>query len=110
MLNDNEDLPSAGTDPFSSPPEQKAGARPGSRMGWVLVLFGGLASVCGCATGFLATSVQLEAQEDWEGFYAFMSLCPLPCVVAGIILVIAGALPLFRRRQIENSQDNPPSH
>jgi hypothetical protein len=102
-MNDNEDLPSAGTDPFASPPEQKI-PRSGSCLNWGLILIGGLVLLFGCAMAFAGTSIQLEAQENWEGFYAFLLLCPLPMVVVGIVLLIFGAFPLLRRRQIEESQ------
>jgi len=97
---DNEDLPSAGTDPFAPPPEQNS-PRSGSCLSWGLVLIGGLVSLFGCVMAFAGTSIQLDAQEDWAGFYAFLSLCPLPCVVLGIIFLILGAMPLLKKRQIE---------
>jgi hypothetical protein len=102
MMNDNEDLPSAGMDPFASPVKQ-TGPRPGSRLGRGLIITGGLFSLIGCVVGFGAAVLQYGVQEDWEGFYAFMSLCPLPCVALGIVLLITGALPLTRRNQIEDA-------
>ena len=102
MMNDNEDLPNAGTDPFATPPEQNS-PRSGSCLSWGLVLIGGLVLLFACVMAFGATSIQLDEQEDWEGFYAFLSLCPLPCVVLGIILLILGALPLLKKGQIEKA-------
>jgi hypothetical protein len=101
MLNDNEDLPAAGTDPFAPPPKEKR-PRSSSRL-WLLITAGGLSLLFGCAMAYAGTSIQLEAQEDWEGFYAFLLFCPLPCVVLGIVLLIFGAFPMLRRRQIEES-------
>jgi len=100
-MND-EDLPTIGTDPFSSSSEQNS-PRSGSCLSWGLVLIGGLVLLFGCAMAFAGTSIQLDVQEDWEGFYAFLSLCPLPCVVLGIILLILGALPLLKKGQIEKA-------
>lgn len=101
----NDDLPSAGADPFALPPEQ-TGPRSGSCLNWGLIAAGALITLFGCAMGFAGTSIQLEAQEDWEGFYAFLLLCPLPIVMLGIVLLIFGAFPLLKRRQIEESQSN----
>jgi hypothetical protein len=70
---------------------------------------GGLITLFGCALGFAGTSIQLEAQEDWAGFFAFLVLCPLPIVVVGIVLLIFGAFPLLKQRQIEDSQSDSPS-
>lgn len=98
MLNDNDDLPSAGMDPFASPVKQTRPRSPWSR--W-LIITGGLSSLIGCVVGFGATAIQYDVQEDWEGFYAFITLCPVPCALVGIILLIAGALPLAGRSQIE---------
>lgn len=99
MLNDNSDLPSVGTDPFAPPPEEK-NPRPRAWL-WILIAAGALSALFGCVMAFAGTSIQLEAQEDWAGYYAFLFLCPLPCVVLGIVLLILGAFPLLRRRQIE---------
>lgn len=103
MMNDNEDLPSAGTDPFASPSEQKS-PRSGSCLNWGLILTGGLILLFGCAMAFAGASVQFEQQGDWGGLIAFLMLCPLPIVVLGIVVLILGASPLIRKRQIEESQ------
>jgi hypothetical protein len=102
MMNDNEDLPSAGMDPFASPVKSK---RSRTRSPWSrwLITTGGLFSLPGCVVGIGATIIQYGVQEDWEGFYAFMSLCPLPCILVGVILLVAGALPLVRHRQIDHA-------
>jgi len=102
MMNDNEDLPPAGMDPFAPPPEQK-GTRSGACLSWGLILTGGLLSLLGCLMAFAGTSVQLNQQGDWAGFFAFLFLCPLPFVVVGFILLISGALPLLKKGQIENT-------
>lgn len=99
-MNDEDPL-TVGTDPFSSLPEQNS-PRSGSCLSWGLVLIGALVSLFGCVMAFAGTSIQLDVQEDWEGFYGFLLLCPLPCVVLGILLLILGALPLVRKRQIED--------
>ena len=101
MIN-HEDPPTVGTDPFSSLPEQNS-PRSGSCLSWGLILTGGLVSLFACAMAFAGTSIQLDVQEDWEGFYAFLLLCPLPIVVVGIILLILGALPLVRRGQVKDA-------
>jgi len=98
----DEDPPIVGIDPFAPPPEQNS-PRSGSCLNWGLILIGGLITLFGCAMAFAGTSIQFDVQEDWEGFYAFLSLCPLPCVVVGIILLILGALPLLKKRQIEDA-------
>ncbi len=102
----NDDLPSAGTDPFAPPPVSQNSPRPGSCLNWGLILIGGLITLFGCAMAFAGTSIQIEEQGDWAGFFAYLMLCPLPIVVVGIILLILGALPLVRKRQIEESQSN----
>ena len=98
----NDDLPSAGADPFAPPPEQNT-PRSGSCLNWGLILIGGLITLFGCTMAFAGTSIQIEEQGDWGGFFAFLMLCPLPIVVVGIILLIFGAFPLLRKRQIEES-------
>lgn len=104
MMN-NDDLPSAGTDPFAPSPKSNS-PRSGSCLSWGLILIGGLIALFGCAMGFAGTSIQFEQQGDWAGFFAFLMLCPLPLVVLGIILLFLGALPLLKHRQIEESQSN----
>ena len=99
-MNDNDDLPSAGMDPFASPVIQTRPRSPSSR--W-LITAGGLFFLFGCVIGFGATVIQSDAQENWEGFYAFLALCPVPCIALGIILLIAGALPLWRKYQFEDA-------
>ncbi|MCC7187368.1 MAG: hypothetical protein IT312_01390 [Anaerolineales bacterium] len=99
MLNDNDDLPSAGTDPFAPPPKEKS-LRPRLWL-WLSIAGGGLFMLFGCLMAFAGTSIQLEAQENWEGYYAFLMCCPLPLVVLGIVLLIVGASPLLKQRQIE---------
>jgi len=91
-MND-EDLPTAGTDPFSSSPEQNS-SRSGSCLSWGLVLIGALVSLFGCVMAFGAASAQFERLGDWEGFVAFLVLCPTPIIVAGIVILIVGILPL----------------
>ncbi len=99
MMN-NDDLPTAGTDPFAPPPKQNS-PRSGSCLNWGLILIGGMIALFGCAMGYAGTSIQFEEQSDWAGYFAFLVLCPLPLVVAGIILLIVGASPLLKQRQIE---------
>ncbi len=99
---DNDDLPSAGMDPFASPPKEKR-PRLSSRL-WMLIVAGGLSTLVGCVMAFAGTSLQFENREDWEGFYAFLCLCPLPCLFVGIVLLMIGVMPILRRRQIEDSQ------
>lgn len=98
----NDDLPSAGTDPFAPPPLSQNSPRSGSCLNWGLILIGGLTSLCGCVMAYGATSIQLDAQEDWEGFSAFLLLCPLPIVIVGIIILTVGALPLVKKGQIDS--------
>ena len=102
MLNDNDDLPSAGMDPFA-PPVKQNNAR--SRSSWSrwLIIAGGLSLLLGCIVGIGATAVQYGNQEDWQGFYAFITICPVPCAAFGLILLIAGGLPLTRKNQIEDA-------
>lgn len=102
MLNDNDDLPSVGMDPFATPVKPNR-SRPGSSLNRSLLIAGGLSSLIGCVVGIGATAVQYGNQEDWQGFYAFLTVCPLPCVALGIILSIAGALPRTRKNQIEDA-------
>lgn len=100
MLNDNDDLPSVGMDPFAAPVKQTRPRSPWSR--WMLIT-GGLSALFSCVAGIGATVVQYNVQEDWQGFYAFITVCPVPCAALGIILLIAGALPLTRKNQIEDT-------
>ena len=102
MFNNNDDLPSAGMDPFASTVKQ-TGPRPGSRLSRGLLITGGLLSLSGCVVGIGATVVQYGVQEDWEGYYAFISLCPVPCAALGIILLTAGALPRMKKNQIQDA-------
>ena len=98
----NDDLPSAGADPFSSPPEQNS-PRSGSCLSWGLIINGSLFALFGCLMAISGTYVQLDQGGDWAGFYAFLCLCPLPLVLAGIIILIFGASPLLKKGQIENT-------
>ncbi|MFN8387009.1 MAG: hypothetical protein U0V48_03545 [Anaerolineales bacterium] len=99
MMN-NDDLPTVGTDPFASPPKQNS-PRSGSCLNWGLILIGSMIALFGCAMSVAGISIQFEEQGDWAGFLAFLVLCPLPLVVVGIILLIVGASPLLKQRQIE---------
>jgi len=101
----DEELPNVEPGQFSAPPDQKSPPS-SSCLSWGLILAGGLTSLFGCVIAFGAASVQLETVGDWEGFSAFLLLCPLPIVVVGIILLILGALPLLKKRQIEDTQLN----
>ena len=98
----NDDLPSAGADPFLSPSEQNS-PRSGSCLSWGLILTGGLLALFGCLMAISGTYVQLDQQGDWAGFYAFLCLCPLPLALVGIIILIFGASPLLKKGQIENT-------
>ena len=97
-----EELPNVEPGQFSAPPDKKSPPS-SSCLSWGLILAGGLTSLFGCVIAFGAASVQLETVGDWEGFSAFLLLCPTPLIVVGIIILTAGALPLFRRRQIEDA-------
>ncbi|MCI0554254.1 MAG: hypothetical protein L0287_25175 [Anaerolineae bacterium] len=101
MIND-EELPNVEPGQFSSPPDQKSPPS-SSCLSWGLTLGGGLVFLIGCVTAFGATSIQFERQGDWEGFLAFIFLCPTPLMVMGIIVLTVGALPLVRKRQIEDA-------
>ena len=100
-----DDLPSAGTDPFASPPKPNS-PRSGSCLSWGLIAGGALLLLFGCIMTIGAFAVQLEGQGDPGGFSAFLVVCFAPILVVGIILLILGALPLVRKRQIEESQSN----
>lgn len=101
----NDDLPSAGTDPFAPSPEQTA-PRSGSCLSWGLIAGGALFLLFGCIMIIGAFAVQLEGQGNPGDFSAFLVVCLAPILVVGIILLILGALPLVRKRQIEESQSN----
>lgn len=104
MMN-NDDLPAAGTDPFAPPPIQNS-PRSGSCLNWGLILTGGLIALFGCLMLFAGASVQMEQQGDWEGFYAFLLLCPFPMIIFGVVILVVGALPFVRKRQIEDTDLN----
>ena len=99
----NDDLPSAGADPFSSTPAQNNSPRSGSCLSWGLILTGGLLTVFGFLMAISGTYIQFDQQNDWAGFYGFLCLCPLPLALVGIIILIFGATPLLKKGQIENT-------
>jgi len=101
-FNDNDDLPSAGMDSFASPVKPNRSHPPSPWSRW-LISAGALSSLFSCVAGIGARVVQYGVQEDWEGYYAFISLCPVPCAAPGIILLIAGALPRMKKNQIQDS-------
>ena len=98
----HEDLPNIEPGQSSSPPEQKSSGS-NSCLSWALTLAGGLIFLIGCVIAFGAASIQFERLGDWEGFVAFLALCPTPMIVAGIVILIVGILPLVRRGQIKDA-------
>ncbi len=100
-----DDLPIAGTDPFASPPKQNS-PRSGSCLNWGLIASGALLLLFGCIMTIGAFAVQLEGQGSPGDFSAFLVVCLAPILVAGIVLLILGALPFIRKKQIEESQSN----
>jgi len=61
-----------------------------------LMIVGGLAFLLGCVVAVGATLVQYSSPENMEGFIAFMVICPVPAIVAGIIMLAIG---LFQARK-----------
>ena len=100
MINGQE-MPEVEPGRFSAPPEQK-GPGPSSCLTWGSTIAGGLIFLIGCVVAFGAASIQFERNDDPEGFTAFMLLCPTPLIIVGIVILIAGLLPLARRRQVED--------
>ena len=64
--------------------------QPGSCLPMALLSGGAISLFAGCGVSILMVLVQIDSPNNWQGFFGLMVLCPIPLIVAGLIMFLSG--------------------
>lgn len=71
-------------------PKPDADKQSDSCLPMALLSGGAISLFAGCGISILMVLVQIDSPDNWQGFFGFMVLCPIPLTAAGLIMFLSG--------------------